>query len=67
MRLLPLVLALTLSGCSSFKLGAIVYLPFGMNGTVSVSVPEPASTPGGLAPLPMDDDLNPTSNRRPNG
>lgn len=44
--------ALTLAGCSSFKLGAGCYVPHGVTGQCSIttmepSLPEPVKTPAG--------------------
>lgn len=49
-RILTLLLLASLTGCSSFKLGGMVYCPFGadcsfmMKSSVPVPAPEPAAS-----------------------
>lgn len=44
MRFLVLIPLALLAGCSSFKLGAIVYVPHGQSATVSVQPPATAAS-----------------------
>lgn len=45
MRYLTLILCLLAAGCESFNLGAVIYIPHGQTGTVSVAPPGAASAP----------------------
>lgn len=36
------ILVVSLSGCSSFKMGGVAYCPFGQNCTFTMDTPQPA-------------------------
>ena len=48
--LMPLLAALALSGCSSFKMGAACYIPYGVTGQCSATTVQevPAAAPAGV-------------------